>query len=468
MEAKVVLIQPNYNVKKDAEIWTANPPLGLLYLAAVLEKAKIPVKIIDANVLNLTSTQTVDLIKKEQPTHVGFSILTPAADWSWQVVKKLPRQMIKIAGGPHVSALPKEALRKGFEIAVIGEGEETLWEIVQGKKLAAIKGICYKKGRQILTNPLRPPLNPNQLPLPARHLIVKGGTDKPYLSAGTRYYPWAQILTSRGCPYNCYFCNKNIFGYHYRPRTPANVLKEIDFLVKKYRVKEIDFYDDNFNFDIQRAEKIMDLIIKKKYQLYLRFSNGLRADKITKRLLKKMKAAGTDYIAFGIESGDEEVLQKIPKAETLDQIRKAVLLTKEAGIPVIGFFILGLLGDTRPSMQRTIDFATSLPFDRIILNIAAPYPGTRMWGMIKAAEKAGGQIFVNRWQDFCNTSGKMLYTFPQTASPAEVEAMFKKAYWQFYFRPKYLFQKLPELFSFSQIPIMYRGLKRIFFSLHTS
>ena len=119
-------------------------------------------------------------------------------------------------------------------------------------------------------------------------------------------------------------------------------------------------------------------------------------------------------------------------------------------------------------MQRTIDFATSLPFDRIILNIAAPYPGTRMWGMIKAAEKAGGQIFVNRWQDFCNTSGKMLYTFPQTASPAEVEAMFKKAYWQFYFRPKYLFQKLPELFSFSQIPIMYRGLKRIFFSLHTS
>jgi len=464
MAAKVILIQPNYNLKKDAEIWTANPPLGLLYLAAVLEKAKIPVEIIDANVENLTSTQLALLIKKKRPQYVGFSILTPAADWCEEVVKKLPKEMVKIAGGPHASALPKEILKSGYDISVIGEGEETLLEIVCGKKLSGIKGICYRQGRRVFSNPLRQALNPNDLPLPARHLIERGGTDKPYLSAGTRYYPWAQILTSRGCPFNCYFCNKNIFGYRYRPRTPQNVMKEIDFLVKEYGIKEIDFYDDTFNFDIKRAEKIMDLIIKGNYKLYLRFSNGIRADKVTKRLLLKMKAAGADYIAYGIESGDPEILKMIPKSETLEQIKKAVRLTNSVGIPVTGFFILGLLGDTRESMQRTIDFAKSLPFDRIILNIAAPYPGTKMWGMIN---KAGGQIFINKWQDFYNTSGKMLYTVPDMAKPAEVEEMYKKAYRDFFFRPQYLIKKIPSLFSLSQIPIIYRGLKRIIFSLRT-
>ncbi|HNP89176.1 MAG: Ribosomal protein S12 methylthiotransferase RimO [Microgenomates group bacterium ADurb.Bin219] len=464
MTKKVVLVQPNYKVKADAEIWTTNPPLGLLYLAAVLEKNKIPVKIIDANVENLSWRKAVSLIKKEKPDFVGFSIMTPAADWSAKVAKNLNSPIIKIAGGPHASALPKEILFSGYDLCIIGEGEETLLEIVQGKDRSIIKGIAYRKGRKVIINLPRTPLNPNKLPLPARHLIVKGGTDKPYLSAGTRYYPWAQILTSRGCPYNCYFCNKNIFGYQFRPRTPANVLREIDFLVKNYRVREIDFYDDSFNFDIKRAEKIMDLIIKRKYKLYLRFSNGIRADKVTGRLLRKMKKAGTDYIAYGIESGDERVLSMIPKAESLDQIRKAVKLTNKIGIPVTGFFILGLLGDTRESMQRTIDFAKSLPFDRIILNIAAPFPGTRMWRLIKEKK---GKILIKKWQDFYNTSGKMVFTFPGMASPVEVEEMYRRAHRDFYFRPQYLLKNLPRLFSLSQLPIMYRGLKRIFFSLRT-
>lgn len=462
MTNKVLLIQPNYNVKKDAEIWTVNPPLGLLYLAAVLEKANISVEIIDANVKNLSSRQIVSLIKSKKAKYVGFSIMTPAADWCEEVIKYLPKEIIKIAGGPHASAIPEEVLKTGFDVVVVGEGEETLLEIIQGKKLSGIKGIYYKSKNKVNSNQSRQPLDPNKLPLPARHLIEKGGTNKPYLSAGTRYYPWAQILSSRGCPYSCYFCNKSIFGYKYRPRTPENVLEEIDFLVKEYQVREIDFYDDTFNFDIKRAEEIMDLIIKKGYKLYLRFSNGIRADKVTKSLLRKMKAAGTDYIAFGIETGDEKILSMIPKSEKLSQIRKAVITTHKAGIPVTGFFILGLIGDTKESMQRTIDFTKSLPFDRIILNIAVPYPGTRMWSMIK---EAGGEIFVKKWQDFYNTSGKMQYSIPGMASAEEVEEMYRKAHREFYFRPQYIIKKLPSLFSPSQIPIIYRGLKRIFFSL---
>lgn len=460
----VLLIQANYHIKTDNIIWAANPPIGPCYLAAVLEKENIAVEILDAHVKNLSTKQAISLIKRKRVKFVGFSILTPAADWCSEVAKGLPKSLIKIAGGPHASAIPEETLKSGFNIVVVGEGEETLLEIVQGKELKNIKGIVYREGKTVRRTPPRPPLDPNNLPLPARHLIVHGGTNKPYLSSGTRYFPWSPIFTSRGCPYSCYFCNKNIFGHSFRPRTAENVLEEIDHLVKNYGVKEINIYDDNFNFDISRAEKIMDLIIERGYKLYIRFSNGIRADKITKRLLRKMKQAGTDYIAYGVESGDPRILSQIPKGETLGDIKKAVRLTHEVNIPVSGFFVFGLLGDTKETMKRTMNLSVSLPFDRVIFNIATPYPGTRMWEMIK---QKGGEIFLTKWKDYHHVSGKMHYTCPGTASPEDVEKMYRKAHTIFYFRPQYLFKQIPNLLSFSLLPIMYRGFKRIIYAQKT-
>jgi len=461
MHPKVLLIQPNYNIKKDAKIWTANPPLGPCYIAAVLEKSRIGVEILDTNTKNLSVRETLRIIKEKNPAYVGFSILTPAADWCVAVARRLPKTMISVAGGPHTSGLPETMVRKGFDIAVIGEGEQTMLEIAKGYAWEKINGIVFKKNGKLIRTPARIPLDPNTIPFPARHLIEKGGTDKPYLSAGTVYYPWAQLFSSRGCPYNCYFCNKNIFGYRYRPRTPQDIIREIDFLVKTYGVKEIDIYDDNFNFDMKRAEKILDLIIRKKYTLCLRFSNGIRADKVSVRLLRKMKKAGTQYIAYGVETGDETVLAKIPKGETLNEIRRAVALTNKAGIPVTGFFIFGLIGDTRETMQHTIDFAVTTGFDRTIINIATPYPGTRMWNMITGG---GGKIFIKRWKDFHQTSGRMLYTMPGTADPTTVESMYRKAYRAFYFRPAYIARQIPNMLRPGILPVMLRGVGRILFS----
>lgn len=464
MQEPVLIIQPNYHIKKDEAVWAANPPLGPCYIAAFLERENIPVKIIDAHVKNLSITEIAHLITKSGAKYVGFSILTPVADWCSEVTKKLPRSIIKIAGGPHASALPEDTLKSGFDIVVVGEGEETLLEIVQSKKLETIKGIVYRKGGKITHAPPRPPIDPNSLPFPARHLIIHGGTNKPYLSSGTRYFPWSPIFTSRGCPYSCYFCNKNIFGFKFRPRTPESVLEEIDHLVKKYGIKELDIYDDNFNFDISRAEKIMDLIIERKYKIYIRFCNGIRADKVSAKLLKKMKKAGTDYIAFGIESGDPGILKQLPKGETLNQISRAVKLTHKIGIPIIGFFILGLIGDTKKTMQNTINFATSLPFDRIMLNIATPFPGTRMWQMI---QQGGGKMLLTHWKDFHTITGKMLYELPGMATAKEVEEMYRKAHRAFYFRPGYMLRQVPKLFTPSYFPILYRGLRRIINSQNT-
>ncbi len=463
MKKSILLIQPNYNIKKDATIWMVNPPLGPCYIASVLEQAGYPVEILDANVENYSIAQTIRIIKKKNPDYVGVSILTPAADWSVELIRKLPKNFITIAGGPHSSSLPEELVKRGFSIAVIGEGEQTTLEIVSGRPLETVDGIVYRKKRKIVRTKPRTPVDPNSIPFPARHLIRNGGTDRPYASSGTRYYPWAQLFSSRGCPFSCYFCNKNIFGYHYRPRTPENVLKEIDYLVKTYHVKEIDIYDDNFNFDMKRAEIILDGIIRRKYALTLRFSNGIRADKVSPRLLSKMKKAGTDYIAYGVETGDPDILRSIPKGETHEQIANAVHLTKKAGIQVAGFFILGLIGDTVETMKRTIDFAKNMDFDIILLNIATPYPGTRMWKMIL---DKGGKIFIQKWVDFHHVSGRMLYTVPGMATPTEVEHMYKRANRDFYFRPKYIMQQIPNIFKPGMIPVMFNGLKRIFYTQH--
>jgi radical SAM superfamily enzyme YgiQ (UPF0313 family) len=302
--------------------------------------------------------------------------------------------------------------------------------------------------------------DPDKLPLPARHLLKSNGVDLPYASTATKYRPWSPIFTSRGCPFNCYYCNKSIFGHGFRPRSPENVLAEIEELVTKYKVKEIDVYDDCFNFDIKRAERILDLIIERKIKIHIRFSNGIRVDKITESLLEKMKKAGCGYVAYGVESGSQDILNRIPKGITLDMVRRAVRLTKKQGIHVTCFFMLGLIGDTKETMQKTIDFAKELEPDIAQFTLATPYPGTRMYQMINE----GGTFLGDDWTDFHHTLGKMLYTYPGMAAPEEVEEMYKKAHNEFYFRPKYIAKQILGIRSIEQVKLMLRGLRAIMYT----
>ncbi|MFH1473788.1 MAG: radical SAM protein [Candidatus Aenigmatarchaeota archaeon] len=453
---KIALVQPNYNIQRMTGAWAVNPPIGLAYIAAVLIENDFDVEIIDANALNLNTKQTARKLKNFDI--VGFSLMTPAHKFAVDLVKSpILRRKLKIAGGPHATGFPDELLRAGFDIAVRGEGEQTMLEIVQGKKLSKIKGISYRKGRKIVHNPDREPSDPNKIPFPARDLLPSRGVDQPYVSAVTQYRPWSPIITSRGCPFNCNFCNKKIFGYAFRARTPENVVNEIKLLVNKYGVKEIDIYDDCFNFDLERAEKILDLIIKRKIKVKIRCSNGLRADRVNERFLKKLKKAGCIYIAYGIETGNQRVLERIPKMETLDQIRKAVVLTKKMGITVCGFFVFGLLGDTKETMQQTIDFAKELPLDLGSFNIATPYPGTRLYDIVKKE----GKFLMSDWDIFHHTSGKMIFTHPDVAPPEEVEDAYRRAHREFYMRPTYVLNKFLKIRGLKDVRIMWRGVRGI-------
>ncbi|MEK7071880.1 MAG: radical SAM protein [Patescibacteria group bacterium] len=458
MGKRVLLVQPNYYYQRKSGVWTIHPPMGLAYIAAVLEKNNIPVKILDANALNLSIEQTVKEISDWNADMVGISILTPGHNFAIEIAKKLPPSVMSVAGGPHAAAIPEILLKNGFSIVARGEGEETCLDLALGKNLIEIPGISFKDGDKIKHNPDRAPLDINSLPIPARHLLISNGVDKPYSSETTQYFPWATITTSRGCPYSCNYCNKLTFGRQIRYRSPENVMEEIDFLVKNCQIKEISVSDDCFNFDLARAKKILDLLISRDYKISIRFSNGLRADKIDEEFLEKAKKAGCSYIAIGIESGSQEILNRIPKGETLDDMRKAVAMIKKAGIPITGFFIIGLLGDTKETMEKTINFAKELDLDIASFNMAVPYPGTRMWDMIKEDR---GEIFLKDWDDFHHTSGKCLYSIPGMSDPKTVEMMYRKAISRFYFRPGYILKQIFRIRSFSQIKNMFRGLKTI-------
>lgn len=461
---KVLLVQPNYIEQRKTGAWKVNPPLGLAYLAAVLEKNNIEVKILDANAENLTPEEVAKRVSEYDI--IGVSLMAPAYKYSIQLSKQPElKNKLKVAGGPHATGYPEELLKDSdFDIVVIGEGEIPFLNIVQGKPLKQVNCIAYKENGNIIKTDLMKPPDPNTIPFPARHLLISNGVDKPYLSAATQITPWSPIFTSRGCPYNCVYCNKKIFGLGFRARSPENVIEEIELLVKKYGVKEINFYDDCFNFDLDRAEKILDMIIERNLKISLRMTNGIRVDKITKRFLEKLKKAGCVYVAYGIESGNQDVLDKIPKGITLDQVRNAVKLTKEVGLKVCGFFILGLLGDTKETMQQTIDFAKELKVDVASFNIMTPYPGTRLYDLVKKE----GKFLTSDWGTFHHTSGKMCFIHPDIAPPEVVEEMYKKAIKEFYFRPSYMIKQLFKIRSYGEFVVMLRGIKGIFNSIKVS
>lgn len=434
MGTKIVFIEPNHYYPLSVTRPEASPPLGLAYMAAVLEGAGFDVEIIDATVLGLSPTDAARFAMEKKPSIVGISAMTHICNYAADLARSLPDSVLKIAGGPHSSGIPEDLLCRGFDVAVRGEGEMTMLDIVKGRPLKEIDGISFIENGEIVHNPPRNALDPNLLPQPARHLLASAGTDRPYFLAGTRFFPWSPIFTTRGCPFNCYYCNKQVFGKRFSPRSVENVTGEILSLVEEHGVRELDIYDDCFNADLRRAERILDFIIERGLDLKLRFGNGLRIDNINEEFLDRLVRAGCIHISYGIESGDETVLSKIPKNYTPDTVRRSVGLTKRAGIFTCGFFILGLLGDTRESMERTIDFARELNLDAAFFSIALPYPGTRLWNMIEDREG----LMKLPWESFRHAQGKVIYHIPGTPPPAVTEEMYRKAYRRFYLSPRFI------------------------------
>lgn len=445
---KVLLINPNYreiySYGGAKELTPLFPPLGLAHIAAVLRKNDIDVKILEANINNLNHEQIKKEINNYGPNFIGITATTCLIEEANEIAKLCPDNTTIIVGGIHASSLPVETLEQfpDIDLVVIGEGEYTMLDIARLKPLYKIAGIYYRKNNKIFKNEPRPLIkNLDELPFPARDLLPMGK----YWSVGIKKYPFATIMTSRGCPYNCNFCvNYKVLGKKFRYRSPENVLEEIDELVNKYHIKELSILDDNFSLLPNRVEKICDGLIERRYNLIWKTSNGIRADSITEPLIQKMKKAGCYLLAFGVESGNPEILKVIQKGETLDQIKNAVMLCKKYRIKTEAFFMIGNENETEGTMQDTINFAKELDIDIAQFQVFIPLPGSSYYEKIKQ----NGKLFAKSWNDY-NAFNEPVFEY-QGLTRELMSKMQKRAYKEYYFRPKMIIKRLLEIRSFRQ------------------
>lgn len=423
---KVLLINPNSKSQsKYAGVETQ--PLGLAYIAAVLENNGYDVDIIDAFTLGLGDEEVKKLVRGKQPDLVGITALTPtirAAYRTANLVREVSDAFICI-GGPHVSFLPEQSLKEceSLDAVVIGEGEYTMLDLVKNfgnnENLENVRGIFFKKGTRIIRNPPREPIeNLDVLPFPARHLLP------------AERYGFLTIISSRGCPFSCVYCASSAFmGRRVRMRGVENVVEEIEQIVAQYPKKEIAFMDDIFTLNKQRVEKFCEELKKRGIDIIWGCSS--RVDTITKSLLSKMKASGCKMIYYGVESASQELLDNFyHKRIKLEQVRKAVEWTKEAGIKCMCSFILGAPQESREDMRLTIKFARELDPDLAQFSILTPFPGTKLFNY--ASEK--DLLLTYDWSEY---TGSNPIIKNDRLTTDEVKKMLKWAYLKFYTRPKF-------------------------------
>ncbi|MFA5070487.1 MAG: radical SAM protein [Patescibacteria group bacterium] len=460
---RVLLIYPPYSLHeiydKLEAIGNTSPPLGIGYIAAVLEKAGHVVKVIDAPTLSYKLKDILRELEDFRPEAVGLTCLTP--DFSKSIalaeaIKKISQRPI-IIGGPHVTAAPAETIRHDcFDFGVIGEGEDTIVELINflehraPTSLFEIRGLIFREGERIIRTPPRPFISDlDKIPFPARHLMPTFDQYHP-TPASYKHLPLGTLVTSRGCPFHCVYCDRAIFGNMYRFRSAKNVVDEIELLVKKYGARELRLWDDTFNAQISRVIEICQEIVRR--GIKVTWTCLGRVNFVTDDLIKWMKRAGCWQISFGIESGDDEVLKKIKKGQTKEMVRKAFKICQRQKMGTRGFFIIGLPGDTEETMQATIDFAKELPLDVAGFYVTIPFPGTELTDTAKKT----GELLMSE-HDQCmydqflvNLPDKLFYV-PNGLSETVIRKYQKRAYHEFYMRPRYILKQFLQIQSLKEL-----------------
>jgi len=451
---KVLLLNPPKTL-------AVQPPLGLLYVAAFLERSGVNVKAIDCSIEGIGFDRLPELIRSEKPDIVGVTACTPSITYALNVLKiaKEAVPSVKtVIGGPHPSAVPDTIKEDCVDFLVCGEGELTMLELVRALEgmgdLRKVDGLSFKDGGKVVVNGPRKFIeNLDSLPWPARHFvpIVK----YPSILLPLKV-PETSIMGSRGCPFRCTFCSKAVFGRHTRLRDPKKVVDEIEHLYKTYNVKGIFFYDDSFNFNTKWVGELCDEIIRRGLN-HLTYKGEVRVNKlcVSKELMEKMRKAGFYLLAFGVESGNQEILNRLKKDITTEEVRNAVKLAKDAGIWTYGFFMTGNSGDTPQTIKETVGFAKSAGFDFVQFGISQPYPGTEFY--LEAKEK--GWLKARSWEDYMEDKRATLVEMP--GLPTEyLKKINSWAIRSFYFRPAYVLRMVPRaLSSLKNLKFTISGLK---------
>lgn len=416
-------------------------PLGLLYLAGYLNSkiTDLDITIIDAALQDLSPQAIAEKIKKINPGVVGLTGMTLHSDAMKETArcirKVLPGGVIVAGGAAATSNYAWLLAEHSIDFAVLGEGEEAFYQIVkalrQKEAITAIGSVAYRDAAgKVIVNPVQEPIeNLDLIPMPAYPLISvsdyfnskKRNSQSPvYISKKN-----LPILTSRGCPFGCIYCH-NVFGKKFRSRSAENVVREIIWLTRTYKIEELEIVDDIFNYDILRAKEIMRGIINAGLGLKISFPNGIKYEMLDDEMLFLFKQAGVYRIAFGIESANKRMQKILRKEIDLPRIKDLIRKSAKAGFFVSGFFQLGLPGEGKEEMGQTIDYAASTSLHTATFHLTIPFPGTPMY-----------QEYVRDKFIFASSSNfRSISVNVSAVSNKELLGLKKYAYYKFYFNPR--------------------------------
>ena len=450
MKKRILLIYPPSPVlnredrcqqpTKDLIVIPPLPPTDLMYLAAVAEKAGLEAKIND---YSQNGDYEADL-KEFNPDYLVVNIATPTLEHDLDAVKKAKEicpNVITIAKGAAFLTLADRIIKEHNELdfGILGEAENTLKEILEGKPKAEILGLYYKENDEVKFTGNRPFIEDlDSLPFPARHLVDNNIYRRP-----DNNKVQATIKVSRGCPFHCFFCLATpVSGAKVRRRSPENIVAEIKECVEKYNIKNFLFWSDIFNIDKDWTMKLCQAIIDS--GLKITWSAITRADTADLEMAEMMYKSGCRLVSIGVESGSQYMLEKMGKKITLNDVRRTVKVFKKAKIRIYNYFVIGLPWETEETVEETIKFAIELNSDFISFYTATPLPGSRFYDY--ALEH---NLFDKE------TSFENAYYYPavntHNLSRERVFELHKSAIKRFYLRPLYILKMLSRIRSFAEI-----------------
>jgi len=436
---KVLFVNPPQTASKYKFMGVIAPPLGIAYMAGVLQENNIDVEILDASAEDMDFKDVEKELLKRKPDLVALTALTPTigrALETAQVVKETLPDSIVVMGGYHPTFNFIETLEdENVDIVIRGEGEYIMLNLVQAlenqSSLHDVKGIVFedKNSKEIVVNPEAPLIQDlDELPFPALNLLPM----KKYrlLDMDTHM---TTMITTRGCPMQCSFCSSAaMHGKKIRERSVENIVDEIEYLKTNYDINTIAFMDDTFTLKKRKVMAICDEILKRNIEIMWGCTS--RVDTLDEKLLKKMKEAGCITIFIGVESADQQQLDNMCKNTTIAKIENAFKIAHKLKIRTIASVALGMPGDTKEIMNKTVKFVHKLKPNYAIYSLATPYPGTRFYK--EAFEK--NLIKIKDWSKYTLIT-PILETID--CSLNDMRKIQAKAFMKFYLRPHYIIRQ---------------------------
>ncbi len=413
-------------------------PLFLGYSAAQLKHAGHEVFFLDSVMDDIPPTETWDRVERLRPDAIFMETTTPSIDYDLQDIAEMKRRTgaVTLAGGPHVTFFPEQTLVNCPELDIVVRNE---YDVKLAPVLAhlddlhQIEGVTFRDNGHITSTEQGEWFTDlDSLPFPDRDTV-------PYFKYSEAWYsrkPFINMTTSRGCPYRCTFClwPGTMEGRKHRYRSLENVMDEIRYTIDRYGVREINFDDSTFTTRKSRVIEFCQQLRDNKFDI-LWVCNG-RVDNVDDEMLREMKASGCKMIRYGVESGDPEVLKKIKKGYTLEQVREAFKLTRKHGIMIQAGFMFGFPYDTRESVEATLQLSKELTPDQVQFSIAMAYPGTPLYD--EAVEN--DWLIAKSWAEYGMIAGPILKT--QDMTREELAPILSRAYREFHFRPRYFLRTL--------------------------